>query len=64
MMPRKPTEIAAESRAHVDQCEQGGYPLNLVKLATLSAEFMDSAAATMQAAGLIPADPEPEQPGA
>lgn len=58
---RKPTDIAAESRAHVDQCEQGGYPLNLANLATLAAEFQDSTAATLQAAGLIPADPEPEQ---
>lgn len=60
-MPRNPREIAAEARAHVTQCEDGGYPLNLTKLATLNAEFQDSVVETLTAAGLIPAEQAPEQ---
>lgn len=63
---RNPKEIAQEAREHLDNANKAFVPANLVKLADLNVEFMESVASTLDAAGLIPAEqvPAPEQPSA
>lgn len=57
---RTPVEVATEARARLDQANTAFAPANLVKLAELSVEFMESTAATLAAAGLIiPAEATP-----
>jgi len=52
---RNPKEIATEARNHIDAANKAFVPANLVQMAELSVEFMESTAATLDAAGLIPA---------
>lgn len=55
---RTPHEVATEARNHLDQANTSFVPANLVKMAELSVEFMESTAATLAAAGQIP-EPAP-----
>lgn len=59
---RKPTEIAADARQQLDTATKYFVPPNLARLGELSVEFMESTAATLDAAGLIPADKPAEPP--
>ncbi len=60
---RSPHEVAAEARQHLDQANTAFVPTNLVKLAELSVEFMESTAAVLAASGLIPSTaPVPTSP--
>jgi hypothetical protein len=49
---RTPTAIATEAADHLGSVSRAFVPANLVKLAELNAEFMQSVAATLRASGL------------
>ena len=62
MSQRTPVAVAAEARQHLDQTSKLFVPPDLVRLATLTVEFMETTAATLQAAGLI-TEPAPAGEG-
>lgn len=56
---RTPSTIAAAARHHLEAANTAFVPANLVQLAELNVEFMESVAYALQAAGLE-LDTEPE----
>lgn len=49
---RTPKQIATEARERLDSANTAFVPVNLVKSAELTVEFMEATAATLEAAGL------------
>jgi len=62
MTIRNPKIIAAEARKNLDDSNTYFVPVNVVKGVELAVEFMEAVSATLDAAGLLPAEPAPEQP--
>lgn len=58
---RTPAQIAADARTQLDNANTAFVPVNILKIAELSVEFMESTAAVLVASGLVPAN-EPSNP--
>jgi len=53
---RNPKDIAADLKAQRDKASTAFVPLNVVQAMDTMVEFAESVSATLDAAGLIPAD--------
>jgi hypothetical protein len=56
-MPRSPKDIAADLRDLHEVAARSFVPANLVRAAQLTAEFAESTAAVLEAAGLVTSAP-------
>lgn len=63
-MKRTPQTIAAEARTHLANANKAFVPVNVVKSAELAVEFMEATVEALDAAGILPKEPEAPAEGA